>query len=478
MARIMAILALLLPALITAQEEPLLYESETYHFKLRLPVGWIQVPDDVVDQYFRALSAFTKGRQNKKPLACFGLKSQERWFEYPYIAIMADSSGPPSQQELESFQRMSLKELDTVSESVQSRLPALISKIQVGKPFLDTESHAIWICAKIKATTGDEKAGVSVVKPTKSGSIQAMYYSNSSDVKAAAVEAAFLADAIQVESAHEQRSLWAKAIANTSSAADFSEGASSSSARSGASFLRSVSAGVASLFDWHILLGIAGVSAASLLYLIISGLIVGNSDSGPRMGAGCLLVLFGGPLVQILSISGFILLFLPAVIGNGGFTPSEIVGPLLWPVLKSGFWAMLLVIAIGIIPIVGGIVSNTPGVPLFLQGIFMLKPTTQKLFYAMSNGRELSDDAFPSFWQCIGYVVIALALCYAGIAIAAIISDQIKKRRDPVGHMMSRYSRDSSQVGVLIGMLIGPALGILPLLMYGKYIGLSIQSQQ
>jgi len=243
-------------------------------------------------------------------------------------------------------------------------------------------------------------------------------------------------------------------------------------------FWQSVGSGITSLLDWHILVGMAGVSIASLLYPLIVGLTMGKGESGARMGTGCFLMLVGGPLIQAVAVSGFILLCLPAIIGGGGFTPSAVVGPLVWPVFKAGFLAMLLVLVLCLIPIVGHFIANTPGVPVFLQGIFMLKPISKKLYFTITEGVKLPETAFPSFWNCLVYITIGLMLCWGAFICIALVADQIKKRRDPLGHMLDEFRSEPSPSMMILGMFIGPVLGIVPLLMYGKFVGLSIQSMQ
>jgi hypothetical protein len=241
-------------------------------------------------------------------------------------------------------------------------------------------------------------------------------------------------------------------------------------------FWQSVGAGITSLLDWHILVGMAAVSIASILYRVIVGLTVGDGESDARVGTGCFLMIVGGPLIQAVAVSAFVLLCLPAIIGGQGFTPAAAIGPLFWPVFKAGFLAMLLVLVLCFIPIVGRFISKTPGVPIFLQGIFMLKPISKKLYYAITGGARLPDSAFPSFWSCLGYVVIGLVLCWVGFICVALLADQVKKRRDPLGHMLAQYRSEPSIGMMILGMFVGPVLGIVPLLMYGRYVGFSIQS--
>lgn len=57
----------------------------------------------------------------------------------------------------------------------------------------------------------------------------------------------------------------------------------------------------------------------------------------------------------------------------------------------------------------------------------------------------------------------------------ALIADQVKESTDPGGYLMDQYRSEPGSAMTLIGMLIGPMLGIIPLLMYGQYVALAIQ---
>ncbi len=241
-------------------------------------------------------------------------------------------------------------------------------------------------------------------------------------------------------------------------------------------FWQSVISGLIAFLDWHIIIGAIGIAFASVLHLLITGFTMGDNESGGRLGAGCLLMFIGGPLVQALSVSVFILFCLPAIIGTGGFTPLELVSMLLWPVIKIGLIAFGIVFVLCIIPIIGDIITSTPGVTIFLQGIFMLRPITNNLFYAISDGEILPPSVFPSFLNSLGYVIIGIAICWGLLLIIAFIFDQVKKRRNAIEYIYSQYDSEPTIGMVFIGMFLGPIFGIIPLLMYGQYISFSLSA--
>lgn len=239
-------------------------------------------------------------------------------------------------------------------------------------------------------------------------------------------------------------------------------------------FWQSVVSGFLAFFDWHILVGALGIGIASVLHPFIAGLAMGDGESGGRMGTGCLIMLLGGPLVQAISVSAFILFCLPAIIGNGGFLPMDYVASLAGPVMKTGLIAFGLVMIMCFIPIIGRLITNTPGVTVFLQGILMLQPITKNLLYAISGGKELPPDVFPSFWHSVGYVIIGIGICWVVLVLVLTVLDERKKRTNPIGHMMDQYRSPPSGGMTIVGMFIGPIFGILPLLMYGQYIYISL----
>jgi hypothetical protein len=117
----------------------------------------------------------------------------------------------------------------------------------------------------------------------------------------------------------------------------------------------------------------------------------------------------------------------------------------------------------------GGVVSQTPGVPVFLQGIFVLGPLTRYLYEAGTHGKHLPDTVFPNFWLSLGYVAIGLVITYALMFVISGIEVQLLRRFNP------EIESGQSGVSFLIGALLGPVVGILLLLMYSKYVALSLR---
>jgi len=240
-------------------------------------------------------------------------------------------------------------------------------------------------------------------------------------------------------------------------------------------FWESVIEGLLLLLDWHVLVGMATACIICVLHPILTTAIAGEGKSGTRIGTGFFMFLFGGLFFQALAISAFVLLCLPTLIGSGGFTPLNILAPMLWPVLKAGLAAMFVVVILSLIPVLGSFITNTPGVAIFLQGILILRPLSYSIFYIATDGNKLPVSAFPSFIHSLAYLGISILFCLAGSILIFLVSSAIGKRRDSVSALLGPDYAQPSTASMFVGMTIGPIAGTIPLLMYGRFIGLSIQ---
>jgi hypothetical protein len=233
-------------------------------------------------------------------------------------------------------------------------------------------------------------------------------------------------------------------------------------------FWQSIWLGVQALTDWHILVGMAGIAISLLVWRILIGLLVGNDESGARMAVGCWLEMLGGPVAQALVVCGFILTCFPSILAGRGFTPPAIISDTAPAAIGFALLGCVGVCLLCFIPLVGGFISDTPGVVTFLQGIFIFRPLAETLFERFSHGKHLPNEVFPGFWLCVGYAFVGLVLTYLIMVIAAIANSTVGKMRN------SYPDQRPSLWTVLFGMLLGSVCGVIPLLMYGRYLGLAL----
>jgi hypothetical protein len=139
------------------------------------------------------------------------------------------------------------------------------------------------------------------------------------------------------------------------------------------------------------------------------------------------------------------------------------------PVLQSCFVALGLICLLSFIPIVGGVVSQTPGVPVFLQGIFVFGHTNTLSLRGGDSWKASPRCSNPEFLALLGLCSDWLGITYASIFVISFIVEQLLRRFN------AENGSGQSGVSFLIGALLGPVVGIVPLLMYSKYVVLYLK---
>lgn len=241
-------------------------------------------------------------------------------------------------------------------------------------------------------------------------------------------------------------------------------------------FWQSVIQGLSSLTNWEIWVGMLAVGLIQVTFVSLLGAMVMNDKPGVRSMVGFLLGLSLSPVIQALAVTAFIVLLLPSLFLGRGFTPLELVDALAGTSIKYGLLALALVFVLCFIPIVGGLMSKMPGLPTFLQGILVFRPISKILLYSVLGKDKVSNDFYPGFWACVGYLIIGHILIYVAFIVISIVEDKIKERRDPIGHMLDRHSEEPTTFQFIALQFLSPMLGIIPLLMYAKYVALSVQA--
>ena len=231
-------------------------------------------------------------------------------------------------------------------------------------------------------------------------------------------------------------------------------------------FWQSVIGGIGTLLHWQ-------VWVALLLYLVLQfawlagiGLMMGKTDSGGRMAAGCLTHMFGGTVFQSVLLGVGVLFLTPIVLGSDRAMPLEFFVTFSWPVLKSCLFAMAISFVIGFIPIVGRFLTDTPGVLAFIQGIIIFRLFSKSFIEVLLKKAGLSiPNLYPSFWETIGYFILALAFVYACLLGFSALGMAVSK---------NRYSGEDALSSFLV-MTFGQTLGLLPLFMYANHVQIAIR---
>ncbi len=237
-------------------------------------------------------------------------------------------------------------------------------------------------------------------------------------------------------------------------------------------FWHAVWSGFLALFDWHILLGLAVMGLLTFGYHLITVGLGGDGKSSGRLGAAFGWQLLGGPLIMIVAIPGFITLCLPAILGIGGFTPGPAIGAA-WPeVLMASFIAFSIMMGVTFIPVVGSVIAYTPGAGTYIMGAIVLQRIVEIGYRAISGHSIDVERISPSLWQAIGFLIIGAAIGLGiGVAIASALEGAVHDR----DWLNRSGASGNTPEAKLVAKVLNPLSGVLPLLMYGRYLGASLE---
>lgn len=232
-------------------------------------------------------------------------------------------------------------------------------------------------------------------------------------------------------------------------------------------FWNSVLAGFGILSHGKLWLGVFFLVAAQFVFLIITNLIFGRGESGSRMAAGCLFNAVGGPLFQGFIMSVFVGFYLPMMLGANEVMPAVVVFSYLWPLAKAGFIAVIALGILCIVPLVGSLIAESPGIQNFLLGVIIFRLTAGPALAEATQTYSISSSVYPGFWSSIGYLIIAGVLVRLILFGGAFVSTLVK-------------GRTGSELAETIVMALAPSIGILggilPLFMYAQHVRLALRA--
>lgn len=198
--------------------------------------------------------------------------------------------------------------------------------------------------------------------------------------------------------------------------------------------------------------------------MLCIGYMVGDSDSGVRQATGCLTHLIGGSILQSVLLGLLIFFLMPIMMGGDSITPLPFVKTLAWPIIKASLIALIAIFIISMMPIIGGMVANIPGLDVFLQGLIIFRIFSVGFVEMFLESVGMSADIYPGFWHTIGYFVISIAvslLCFfASMALGYSTSDS--------------EGRVEKTITFLQTMAAANLVNILPIFMYANYVAMSV----
>jgi len=237
-------------------------------------------------------------------------------------------------------------------------------------------------------------------------------------------------------------------------------------------FWKSVIAGFGVLDHGKIWLGIFLLVAAQFGFLVFTSVVFGRKESGGRMAAGCLFTALVGPLFQGFIMSIFVGFYLPMMLGSTDTTPSAMVLSLLWPLAKAGFIAVIALVILCIVPVLGSLIAESPGIQYFLLGAVVFRLAVGPALAEASAQYSISSSIYPGFWSLSGYLIIAGVLVRLVLLGGVLISTIVKNRT--ASEMGQTTSALIEAVLTALAPSFGVLGGLLPLFMYAQHVRLAL----
>lgn len=236
-------------------------------------------------------------------------------------------------------------------------------------------------------------------------------------------------------------------------------------------FLNSVFSGLVALLDLPILMGLGFVFVVSLLRCLAS-----FRSTIERMNADSLgrrVTLFGRAYFieqtfKLTSVLGFVLICTPSIVGNDGLPSPAVFGLLLWPAIKYTLISSVVVALLEVTPIIGHIIDEIAGMSFFIRVALVLKWLIPIALLADNSQASAVEYAIPSLWACIGYILIAYILFKAFWL--SLLGTTIFVLRRQGRHISSDDKYYVGLYGGLFLVVVDAPVGVVPVLMYGKYI--------
>lgn len=229
-------------------------------------------------------------------------------------------------------------------------------------------------------------------------------------------------------------------------------------------FFQSVIQGFNIFTHWQVWVAIIMYVAIYFAYLISLNTFFNKDDTNANIVVGCLVYTFGELLIHAFLMGSMIAFLLPILLGGTSATPVLVVISSLWSIIKIGLFATIAVMIIGFIPPFGQMISRTPGVQAFLEGLIIFRIFSSQIIYQLQTTSPIDVIIYPGFWATIGFIIIALALVTIVIIVLTFISVYLENT--VIGELMPE----------VLGPIIGVLSGFLPLFMYSTYVRLAIQA--
>jgi len=226
-------------------------------------------------------------------------------------------------------------------------------------------------------------------------------------------------------------------------------------------FWDSIIGGLKLFSNWQVWSACIIYAIIMLIFFFIVSKITGEKEHFGREMAGYFTFTVGGIALEGVLMSLTVVFLFPILLGQQSIAPFSEVLNFLWPIVKAGLIATVIVTIITIMPLAGDLIAYSPGTQTFLMGVIIFRLFTKDLFNIILSESNIQGNIYPTTWEFIGFIIIATALTWLLIGILSVIS----------------LPFSNTELGDIIPMIGGQVLGVLAgvvtLCMYTNFIILS-----
>jgi len=227
-------------------------------------------------------------------------------------------------------------------------------------------------------------------------------------------------------------------------------------------FWNSIVGGLKFFSNWQVWGACIIYAIVMLIFFFIVSKITGNDEDSGRGMVGCFTFAVGGIALEGILMSLTVMFLFPILLGQQSITPISEVLNFLWPIVKAGLIATVIVTIIAIMPLVGSLIAYSPGAQTFLMGLIIFTLFTRDMFNIILAESNIQSSIYPTTWEIIGFIIIATVLTWLLIGILSLIS--LPFGNTALRDMMSMFG----------GQVLGVFGGIITLCMYTNFILLSL----
>jgi hypothetical protein len=151
-------------------DEPKLLNYEQAGFALTLPIGWNEIPTDVLKSFVEATSKLSGAARKQSYDFGYQSSSSSNWFDYPYILVQVGNTGLIPEEELAKLAKHDAT-LDQSVKGAQKSLPSIVSGVGVSETSFDNQTHTLRLLAQMNVAGAGEVALLSTIILTSRGTI-------------------------------------------------------------------------------------------------------------------------------------------------------------------------------------------------------------------------------------------------------------------------------------------------------------------